>query len=99
MSEQSATYGVPATERLVLRVEVAKAARADVSDPVADLEIVAVETTPPFATLEAQRAEHVLQARAIVGAMAVTLPGGLVDQILVALLEGRASHFRVPWIP
>lgn len=98
MSEDATLYGTPAPTRRVVRVEAFKA--SPTSDaPVADLEIVALAPTPTYASLEEQRAVHVAQARAIVAAMAVTLPGGLVDQILLALLEGRASHFRVPWIP
>jgi|SRR6185295_17039740 len=38
------------------------------------------------------------QAARIVQAMLQTLPGGLVDQVMVALMQNRASMFRVPFV-
>lgn len=37
------------------------------------------------------------QARSLVQAFSRTLPGGLIDAILVALLEHRCSIFQVPY--
>jgi hypothetical protein len=38
------------------------------------------------------------QARSLVSAMFHTLPGGLIDAILIELMQRRASIFHVPFI-
>lgn len=57
------------------------------------LEVVA--TQPEFETLQKQRDSFRAEAMRIEQALMGSLPGGLYDQLLGAMLERKATHFIV----
>jgi len=76
-------------------IEVSKASRLWSFPDVRDLQIVAVSEFPQYSNLPEARVHHALDGQKIVDALCVTLPGGTIDAILIALLDKRRSALRV----
>lgn len=63
----------------------------------ADTIISIVEPCPHFDDLPAQATLFTSEARRIENALRNSLPGGVYDRLLGAMLEHKASHFIVSW--
>lgn len=77
-------------------VEVFKARRTVVADPVPSLRLTATKVFPDYSANPAQSSiAHIADAILIVNALYRSLPGGTLDQVLRLLLERKASQFVV----
>ena len=83
------------SSRKVAVVTVGKAQRLAPSDEVPNLCIVATDEVESTPSLESAMAIYTEQAEKIVSALYTSLPGGTMDQILIKLLEKKASFFKV----
>ena len=67
-----------------------------------NLHIVATEVIPSFSGTDAEgrtaffRAIYRFQANELAIALRACLPGGTIDELLIALLDAKASSLRVP---
>ena len=83
------------SSRKAVVVTVGKAQRLAPSDEVPNLCIVATDEVENTPSLESAMAIYTEQAEKIVSALYTSLPGGTMDQILIKLLEKKASFFKV----
>jgi hypothetical protein len=86
----------PNRRRQKVTVDIYRAGQTGIRQPIPNLVIRTVAEPPTFGTVEMQRAAFAAQADAIVDALLTHLPGGLVDQLIAALLLRTASDLRVP---
>lgn len=64
---------------------------------VPSLSITARESFPEGLSLTDARALHTREGRELAEALIASLPGGTLDQVLIALLEHQASALQVPY--
>jgi len=65
------------------------------SEPVKDVTIFISETVPKFSDLRAQHISFLLKAEELENALHSSLPGGVYDKLLGAMLRRKSSHFIV----
>ena len=67
-------------------------------ESVSTLEIRVDQPQPLFHSLDDRDTAYRAQAEVAEMMMAKALPGGLYDQLLVAMLRRKCTHFRVPHV-
>lgn len=79
-------------------VKLCKASAIDNTKPVEDVTISFVKELPVFADLKAAAEFYEFEAMDIADRLIDVLPGGVLDRVIIRLLEHKAGYLRIPMV-